>query len=91
MMSMLLRFGRNQEGGVLVEATVMMTILFVFVLGGIDFLFAFYQWNAAGPSAQADVVATDRPAHLRESVPRALIAADDVVAGTDACSCPSLA
>lgn len=38
---------RDTAGNVLVEVTVMMTILFVFVLGGIDFLFAFYQYNAA--------------------------------------------
>ena len=41
------QFVRDSDGAVLVEATVMMTVLFVFVLGGIDFLFAFYQWNAA--------------------------------------------
>jgi len=37
---------------VLVEATIMMTIMFVFVLGSIDFLFAFYQWNAAAKAVQ---------------------------------------
>jgi Flp pilus assembly protein TadG len=41
------RLVHDAAGGVLVEATVMMTILFVFILGGIDFLFAFYQYNAA--------------------------------------------
>ncbi|MFB9269909.1 TadE/TadG family type IV pilus assembly protein [Bradyrhizobium erythrophlei] len=35
------------DGGVLVETTVMMTILFVFILGSVDFLMAMYQWNAA--------------------------------------------
>jgi Flp pilus assembly protein TadG len=42
----------DQRGAVLVEATVMMTIMFVFVLGSIDFLFAFYQWNAAAKAVQ---------------------------------------
>jgi hypothetical protein len=41
------RLWRDQDGAVLVEATVTMTVLLVFVLGSIDFLFAFYQWNAA--------------------------------------------
>lgn len=56
----------DQDGSVLVEATVMMTIIFIFLLGGIDFLFAFYQWNAASKAVQvgariaavADPVAT---------------------------------
>jgi Flp pilus assembly protein TadG len=43
---------RDQRGAVLVEATVMMTIMFVFILGSIDFLFAFYQWNAAAKAVQ---------------------------------------
>src|SRR5947199_2630186 len=47
-----LRFIRDDNGGVLVEATLMITIMFVFVLGSIDFLFAFYQWNAASKAVQ---------------------------------------
>lgn len=43
---------RDQGGGVLVETTVMLVILFVFVLGSVDFLFAMYQWNAAGKAVQ---------------------------------------
>src|SRR5215831_19129873 len=46
------RFIRDDNGGVLVEATIMITIVFVFVLGAIDFLFAFYQWNAATKAVQ---------------------------------------
>src|SRR5258708_9182334 len=49
---MVLRFARDNNGAVLVEATIMMTIMFVFVLGSIDFLFAFYQWNAAAKAVQ---------------------------------------
>ena len=48
-----MRIVRDQNGGVLVEATVMIPILFVFILGAIDFLFAFYQWNAAAKAVQA--------------------------------------
>src|SRR5207302_3218046 len=43
---------RDQAGAVLVEVTVMMTIMFVFLLGAIEFLFAFYQWNAAAKAVQ---------------------------------------
>src|SRR6266700_1094824 len=49
---LLTRLLRDQRGAVLVEATVMITIIFVFVLGSIDFLFAFYQWNAAAKAVQ---------------------------------------
>src|SRR5258708_19391257 len=49
---MVLRFARDNNGGVLVEATIMMSILFMFVLGSVDFLFAFYQWNAAAKAVQ---------------------------------------
>ena len=52
---MILRFTRDNNGGVLVEATIMITIMFVFVLGSIDFLFAFYQWNAATKAVQVGV------------------------------------
>jgi|SRR5215510_13318555 len=41
------RFYADEDGGVLVEATVMITLLFTFVLGSVDFLMALYQWNAA--------------------------------------------
>ena len=43
---------RNQEGGVLVEAAITMIIMLVFVFGSIDFLLAFYQWNAAVKAVQ---------------------------------------
>ena len=49
---MVLRFARDNDGAVLVEATIMMTIMFVLVLGSVDFLFAFYQWNAAAKAVQ---------------------------------------
>jgi hypothetical protein len=49
---MSLRLIRDDNGGVLVEATIMIIIMFVFVLGSIDFLFALYQWNAATKAVQ---------------------------------------
>jgi Flp pilus assembly protein TadG len=47
-----MRIGRDQEGSVFIEATVMIPIIFLFVLGAIDFLFAFYQWNVAAKAVQ---------------------------------------
>ena len=52
---MVLRIARDNNGGILVEATLMITVMFVFVLGSVDFLFAFYQWNAATKAAQVGV------------------------------------
>src|SRR6266480_6907690 len=52
MATFVLRLARNQDGSVLVETTVMMILILMFVLGGIDFLFAFYQWNAASKAVQ---------------------------------------
>jgi Flp pilus assembly protein TadG len=46
------RLGRDRNGAVLVEVTVVMALILVFILGSIDFLFAFYQWNAAGKAVQ---------------------------------------
>ena len=45
-------FIRHEGGAVLVEVTVVMTIMFVFILGSIEFLFALYQWNAATKAVQ---------------------------------------
>jgi len=46
------QFVRNQNGAVLVEVTVVLTIMLVFILGSIEFLFALYQWNAATKAVQ---------------------------------------
>jgi hypothetical protein len=59
----IIRLGADETGGVLVEATVMLVILFVFVLGSIDFLMAMYQWNAATKAVQqgARIAAVSSP------------------------------
>jgi hypothetical protein len=44
-------FIRDQNGAVLVEVMVTFTIFIVFILGSIDFLMLFYQWNAAAKAA----------------------------------------
>lgn len=51
-MSFTRSFARDQAGGVLVETTVLIPILLVFVLGAIDFSLAFYQWNLATKAVQ---------------------------------------
>jgi len=51
-MKAMIRFAQDRIGALLIEVTVMMTLMFVFVLGSIDFLFAFYQWNAATKAVQ---------------------------------------
>lgn len=38
---------RDQNGGVLVEVTIMLTVVLLIIIGVVDLLFAFYQWNAA--------------------------------------------
>lgn len=45
-------FWHDEAGGPLVEATVLIPILFVFLLGSVDFLYAFYQWTAATKAMQ---------------------------------------
>lgn len=42
----------DQNGGVLVEVTVMILFTMIFLFGAIDFLFAFYQWNMANKAVQ---------------------------------------
>ena len=45
-------FCRDQRGAVIVEVTILLTFMFVLVLGGIEFLLLFYQWNAAAKAVQ---------------------------------------
>src|ERR1700716_295220 len=49
---LIIRLWRDTTGAVLVEVTVVMALIFVFILGSMDFLFAFYQWNAASKAVQ---------------------------------------
>ncbi len=46
------RLWGDEAGGALVEASVLIPILFVFLLGSVDFLYAFSQWTAATKAAQ---------------------------------------
>jgi TadE-like protein len=53
----------DERGGVLLETTIMLTILLIFILGSVDFLMAMYQWNAAGKAVQigARIAAVSTP------------------------------
>src|SRR5215470_9164893 len=54
--SMLARaIATDERGAVLVEVTVVMTIMLVFLLGSIEFLLVFYQRNAAAKAVQIGV------------------------------------
>jgi hypothetical protein len=62
----MIRLASDRSGAVIVEVAVMMTIMLVFILGSIDFLFAFYQWNAAAKAVQVGtrIAATSDPVAL---------------------------
>jgi TadE-like protein len=45
-------FSRDQQGSVMVEVTITLSITLVLVFGAIDFLLLFYQWNAAAKAVQ---------------------------------------
>ena len=60
------RLADDLEGAVLVEVTITLVIMLVFVLGSIEFLFLFYQWNAASKAVQvgARIAAVSDPVAL---------------------------
>ena len=45
-------FLRDQRGAVMVEVSIMLPLTLLLVLGAIDFLWLFYQWNAAAKATQ---------------------------------------
>jgi hypothetical protein len=46
------KLARDRNGSVLVEVTLLIPFLFVFIFGAIDFLFAFFEWNMANKAVQ---------------------------------------
>jgi Flp pilus assembly protein TadG len=42
----------DEDGGVIVEAAIVIPMMIVFLFGAVDFLFAMNQWNAASKAAQ---------------------------------------
>ena len=75
---------RDERGGVLVETTVMLGILFIFILGSVDFLMAMYQWNAASKAVQVGA----RIAAVSTPVANGFIAITGLEGGADAGDIP---
>jgi Flp pilus assembly protein TadG len=46
-MRSLIRFWRDEVGGPLVEAAIVVPVFLLFAFGSVDFLYGFYQWTAA--------------------------------------------
>lgn len=57
------RIYHDQSGGALVEATIVIVLFLMFVLGSVDFLMAMYQWNAAAKATAvgARIAAVSNP------------------------------
>jgi Flp pilus assembly pilin Flp len=96
------RLMRDEAGAVLVEVTVVMALIFIFILGSVDFLFAFYQWNAVSKAVQvgARIAAVSDPVatglkDLSRVVVNSSVPPGSVMPGfqircerkTEACSC----
>jgi hypothetical protein len=102
--SFLARLARDEDGGPLVEVAIILPILILFLFGGIDFMNALYQWNAAAKAAEigariaavSDPVASGLTSIAEEAVSPSLASGgpmpDFTVAcdgGAAACSCTS--
>lgn len=96
----ILRFLRDEFGGPLVEATVLIPILFVFTLGSVDFLYAFYQWTAASKAMEVGArlaVVSDPVASGLNQIPTQVLSATvllgdpmpdfEVTCASGGCSC----
>jgi hypothetical protein len=63
MTSFLARLIRDEDGGPLVEVAIILPILITFLFGGVDFMNALYQWNAAAKAVEigAGIAAVSDP------------------------------
>jgi Flp pilus assembly protein TadG len=52
MPSLIAQLVRDEDGGPLVEVAIIFPILILFLFGGVDFMNALYQWNAAAKAVQ---------------------------------------
>ena len=52
MSSFFAELARDEDGGPLVEVAIILPILILFLFGGIDFMNALYQWNAAAKAVE---------------------------------------
>jgi uncharacterized protein (UPF0333 family) len=69
----------DENGAVLVEVSIVMTIMLVFVLGAIEFLLLFYQWNSAAKAVEMGA----RLAAVSDPVASGLNGLSTVVVGPD--------
>lgn len=79
-----LRFWRDEVGGPLVEMAVMTPIIFVFMFGSVDFLYAFYQWGAATKAVEVGTrlaVVSDPVASGLSTMPTNALSGTTVVLG----------
>jgi Flp pilus assembly pilin Flp len=98
------RLVRDEDGGPLVEVAIILPILILFLFGGIDFMNALYQWNAAAKAAEigariaavSDPIASGLASIAEEAVSSSLASGgpmpDFTIAcdgGAAACSCTS--
>jgi TadE-like protein len=51
-LSFLAHLARDEDGGPLVEVAIILPILILFLFGGVDFMNALYQWNAAAKAVE---------------------------------------
>jgi hypothetical protein len=51
-LSFIARLARDEDGGPLVEVAIILPILILFLFGGVDFMNALYQWNAAAKAVE---------------------------------------
>lgn len=83
------RLCADERGGVLVEATTMISIIFIFITGSVDFLYAFYQWNAAAKAVEigARIAAVSNPVALGLSdLSKAVVAAGQTCPSGSLCA-----
>ena len=52
MFSFIAQLARDEDGGPLVEVSILLPILILFLFGGVDFMNALYQWNAAAKAVE---------------------------------------
>jgi hypothetical protein len=75
------RFAQNEDGGPLVEVAVILPIMITVLFGGIDFLNAFYQWNAAAKAVEigARIAAVSDPvASGLNAIPASVLSSTEV-------------
>jgi TadE-like protein len=104
MPSFFVRLARDEDGGPLVEVAIILPILILFLFGGIDFMNALYQWNAAAKAVEvgariaavSDPVASGLTSMANEAVSSTLPSGGPMPdftvecdGGAAACSCTS--